>query len=157
MRDPERGDLEAGAAAVEREIRRLAPAAIPPGLRDRVMNRAAEARRGAALRPWMRAAAVSAAALILALLALDPVLARREEARLAAALDGRTAAPSVEEDAGVLAEAMGGAGGAKETARIARLEILAAAASRQEREQEMLDARRQLKGWLEHETPEDLE
>lgn len=157
MRDPERGGLEAGAAGVERELRRLPPAAIPSGLRDRVMNQAAEARRSAALRPWMRPAAVAAAALILALLALDPVLARREEARPTAALDGRTAAPSTEEDARTLAEVVGGPGGAAETARIARLETLAAAASRQEREQEMLDARRQLKGWLEHETSEDLE
>ena len=66
--DRGRDVFEAGAAGVERELRRLVPAAVPPGLRGRVVARAAEARRGALLAPWMRVAATVCSLLIVAAL-----------------------------------------------------------------------------------------
>jgi hypothetical protein len=52
---------------------------------------------------------------------------------------------------------LGGEGAAKEASRLARLESLAAAAARRDRERQAIEAREWLKGWLEHETSEDLE
>lgn len=151
------GTLESDSASVERELRRLVPAAVHRGLGERILDRAAEVRRAATLRPWMRLAAAACSVLIVAVLALDPVLARHEAARMASILDGRPAASPEAEDAAVLAEAVGGTGGAAEASRTARLGTMIAASSRQELGRRAIEGRRRLKGWLEHEISEDPE
>ena len=150
-------EAESDLAGVERGLRRLVPAAVPPGLGERTLERAAEAARGAMLRPWMRLAAAACSVLIVVVLALDPVLGRHEDARMAAILDGRPTGSSHAEDAAVLAEAVGGIGEAEEALRTARLETMIAASSRRELGRRAIAARDRLKGWLEHETTEDPE
>lgn len=146
MRREERDDL------VERELRRLVPAAVPAGLRKRVLDRAAEARRGAALAPWLRVAAGACAVVVAALLALDPLLSRHEERRLTALLDGRSTAAPAFETAPELAEA--GLGPGTEAEHWARLQDLAAAVAGRSLEKASIDALERLKGWWEYETPE---
>lgn len=151
--DLNHGEFEAGPAGVERELRRFVPAPVRSGLRERVMARAAEARRGAALPPWLRVAAASCAVLIAALLALDPILVRREEARLTALLDGRAISGNGLEAAPELAEA--GIGQEAETALWSRLQGLAGAAARKPLDRVSLETLERLKGWWEYETAED--
>lgn len=145
------GGFEAGAAGIERELRRLVRAGIPPGLSDRALRRAAEARGNAALAPWMRVAAAAGTALIGAILVLDPVQSRHEEARLAALLDGRAVSTAVPDAAAELAEAGIGA----EAALWSRIQGLAAAAARRSPAGEDLAAFERFKGWWEYENPED--
>jgi hypothetical protein len=151
------GESQPGATDVERELGRLVPVDAPPGLRTRILGEAAASRRSVLLPPWMRVAAAAASTLIVAALVAGPVIDRSEAARMAAVLDGRPAAPSAGEDARVLAEALGGAGVAGEAARLGRLETLAGAAARRDRERQAIEAREWLKGWLEDETSQDLE
>jgi hypothetical protein len=145
-----------GPPDIEGELGRLAPGPVPPGLRDRILDRAGEARKSAVLTPGLRALTVACAALIVAILVIDPLVGRHEAARLAALLDGRTAPPTENTEASVLAEVVGGTGEAVKAARLARLEIFAAAAARRERERRNTEARKWLKGWLAHEASEDL-
>ena len=153
-RDPKNeapAGFEAGAAGVERQLRHLVRAGIPPGLGDRVLRRAAEARGDAALAPWMRVAAAAGAALIGAILVVEPIQSRHERARLAALLDGRAVTTAVPDAAAELAEA----GIGTEAALWSRLQGLAAAAVRKTPEGADLAALERLKGWGEYEDPED--
>ena len=157
MKDDERDGrgrdiFEDGAAGVERELVRLARKAVPPGLRGRVIARAAEARRGALLAPWMRVSAAACAFLIVTVLVAGPLVGRREEARLAALLDGRSAAAAPGDTPPELAEVVLGQGG--EAGRLARLRAMAASANRKNDQREFFEARKGLKGWLEDETSE---
>lgn len=145
-----------GSPEIERELRRLAAGPVPPGLRQRTLGRAAEARKKAALAPWMRLVAAGCSILIAAVLLADPLAGRHETARLAALLDGRTAPMAADDEASVVAEAVGGSEGAAEAARAVRLGNLAAAASRRERGRQVTEARKRLKGWLADESSEDL-
>lgn len=146
-----RDAFEAGADGVERELRRLGPAGIPPGLRDRVLRRAAEVRGDMVLLPWMRVAAWACAALIGAILVLEPIQDRHEEARLAALLDGRAVSTAVPDAAAELAEA----GIGTEAAPWSRIRRLAAAAALKPPDKASFKALERLKGWWEYEIPED--
>ncbi len=146
-----REGFEAGAAGIERELRRLVPIGIPPGSRDRVLRRAAEARGGMVLSPWMRVAAAAGAALIGAILVLDPIQSRHEQARLAALLDGRAVSTAAPDAAAELAEA----GIGTEAPLWSRVQGLAAAAARRSPAVGDLAALERLKGWGEYEDPED--
>ena len=147
------GDPGSDPEDVERELRRLAPAAAPVGLRERVLDGAAAARRGAWLAPWMRVAAAACSISIAALLVLDPLMTHHEEARLSAVLDGRSLTSAPPETGAELAEAGLDAGTAAQ--QWVRIQNLAAAVARREVIREPLEARERLKGWLEYETSED--
>jgi hypothetical protein len=152
-RERDRAGAGTGLSGVERELRRLVPAVIPSGLRERALRRAAEARGDAALSPWMRIAAATCAALIGLVLVLDPVQRRHEEARLAALLDGRAAAPPAAATAVELAEA--GLGTRIEAERWTRMHELAAAAARKPVPGANLAVLERLKGRWDYDTPED--
>jgi hypothetical protein len=147
---------EYGERDIETELGRLTPAPVPPGLRRRVMGGAGESRGRALLSRGMRIAAFACPILIVALLAADPFLNRNEGARLAAAVDGQGRPVPEAEASAVPAEVLGGIGAAAEAARMARWEVIAAAASRKERERQVTEARKRLKGWLANEALEDL-
>jgi hypothetical protein len=100
----------------------------------------------------MRVAAAACSVLIAALLALDPLLSRHEEARLKAMLDGRFEAATASEPAAELAEVGLGQGA---LARRWDGQGPAVAAARTSNEKDSLKALERLKGWLEHETSED--
>lgn len=145
--------VEPGSPDIEGELGRLAPGSVPPGLRDRILDRAGEARKSAVLTPGLRALTVACTVMIVAILVIDPLVGRHEAARLAALLDGRaSAAPAENTEASVLAEVVGGTG---EATRLARLEIFAAAAARRDLERQNTEARKWLKGWLVDETSEN--
>ena len=157
MKDDERNDrgrdvLEDGAAGVERELGRLVPAAVPPGLRGRVIAQAAEARRGALLAPWMRVSAAACAVLIVTVLVAGPLVGRHEETRLATLLNGRSGAAAPGDTFPELAEVVLGQGA--EAGRLARLRTMAASAVRKNGPRGFFEARKGLKGWLEDETSE---
>ena len=145
--------FEAAAAGIEHELRRLVPVPVPPGLRSRIVARASEARRGALLRPWMRVATAACSVLIAALLALDPLVSRLEEARLTALLDGHSAVASRTDIAPELAEA--GLGPGTEAEHLARLQDLAASRVRKSMEKEAVEALERLKGRWEYEAAEN--
>jgi hypothetical protein len=86
MRDEKRKKVPGEAADVERELARLTGATVPPGMRQRVLDRATGARRDTALTPGMRGMAVVCSALIAAVLVIDPLIVKHETARLAALL-----------------------------------------------------------------------
>lgn len=150
--DRGRDVFEDVATGVERELRRLVPAAVPPGLRGRIVARAAEARRGPLLAPWMRVSAVACSVLIVTVLVTDPLIGRHEEARLAALLDVRSAAAAPGDAASELAEVV--LGQEAEAGRLARLRTMAASVIRKNGQRGFFEARRGLKGWLEDETSE---
>jgi len=149
--DLQKDEFEASASGVERELRSVVPAEIPAGLRERVLDRAAATRQGAALTPWMRVAAIACTVLVVSLLALDPLLSRHEEARLAALLDGRSMSTAALDTAAELADAVIGT----EAVLWSRLQGLAAAASRKPPAGGNLVTLERLKGWWEYENPED--
>ena len=97
MKDHGRKDVERDLMDIERDLERLKPVAAPAGLRRRVLDRAAEARKSAVLSPKMRVLAAACSIIIIAVLGLDPLIRKHETARLAALLDGRqTSFPSGE-------------------------------------------------------------
>jgi hypothetical protein len=146
-----RDNSQAGAAGVEREFGRLVPASIPPGLRQRVLSRAAFARRSALLSPAMRVVAAACSLLIAAVLLIDPLVGRHEAACLTALLDGNTAAPATE-SAPELAEALSGK--ASEAGSLARLRAAAESAGSENSVRSAIEARKRLKGWSSDENSE---
>lgn len=154
MRDNGRKDAGRDLMDVERDLERLKPVAAPADLRRRVLDRAAEARKSAALSPKMRVLAAACSIVIITVLGLDPLIVRHEAARMAALFDGRrTSLPSGEAPS-ELAEVLTGRG--RDAERLARAELAAAAAARKEQARQVREAWRRLKGWLDDETSEDL-
>jgi hypothetical protein len=152
MRDDERKDAGFDLVDIEKDLGRLAPVDSPAGLRVRVMDRADRARERAALSPRMRILAVACSIVIVAVLLTGPLIGRHERIRLAALLDGRSAAPAASQ-ATELAEVLVGEDSQAE--RMVRLRLAAASAARKEQAYQVTEARRWLKGWLEDETSED--
>ena len=140
-----------GALDIEAELGKLAPVPVPQGLRQRVQDRARLFRGKALLSPGMRIAAVTCSVLIVVLPAADPFLNRQEAARLASIVDVRAQPGPAGEPSAVLAEVLGETG-----ARMARWEIIAAAAARKEQERQFTEARKWLKGWLANEAFKDF-
>lgn len=125
MNDPE----------IDKELGRLVPKPMPPGLRERVLRPALQARRKAALSPGMKWAAAVGLAVIAAVLMIDPVVGGWESARLAALLDGRPAGPAAGEAAIELAETAGLT--AREADRLARLLDSASSAAQVQRQRNL--------------------
>ncbi|MBE3112894.1 MAG: hypothetical protein IMZ46_20675 [Acidobacteria bacterium] len=146
MMDHDRDDIEESLA-------RLVPKPASPGLRQRVLDSAIEVRKNAAMTPRMRTVAVVCSILIVAVLAIEPLVGRHEAARMTALLDGRSSARAAGEEAYDLAEVLGVQG--SEADRMARLQIMAASASREDRVSDFIEARKRLKGWLKNETSEN--
>lgn len=155
MKEEGQGDVGAGTPDVERELGRLAAAPVPPGLRQRVLDRAAEARSRTVLTPGLRRLAVAGAALIVAVLVADPILGRHEAVRMSALLNGRTAPVAAPEGSSELAEALDGQ--AFGLGQLARLRTLARAEAREGSVRDLVVAHERLKGWLNYETSEDLD
>ena len=149
-----RKDIERDVMDIERDLERLEPVAAPADLRRRVLDRAAEARKRAALSPRMRVLAAACSIIIIAVLGLDPLIRKQETARLAVLLDGRQASLPSGEAPSELAEVLTGRG--RDAERLARVELAAAAAARKEQARQVRQAWRRLKGWLDDETFEDL-
>jgi len=154
MRDNGRKDAGRDLMNIERDLERLAPVAAPAGLRDRVMDRTAQARNSAALSPRMRILAAACSIIIVAVLGLDPLIVRHEAAQMAALFDGRQTASPAGEAPSELAEVLTGRG--RDAERLARVQLAAAAAARKEQARQVREAWRRLKGWLDDETSEDL-
>lgn len=123
---------------VERELGRLVPKSVPPGLRAMVLTSALEARRKTALTPRLRFVACVCMVLIIVVLGIEPVVGRQEAARLAALLDGRAATGTAGREAFELAEMAGLQG--KEAARLARFLAAAASAAREQRQRHLGEA-----------------
>jgi len=154
VKDDKVNEIACGPADTEGELRRLVPSTVPPGMRRRVLDRALEARMNASLTPGMRALAVTCSIVIVAVLAIEPLVGRHEAARMTALLDGRSSARTAGEEAYDLAEVLGIQG--SEANRMARLQIMAASTRREDRVSDFIKARKGLKGWLENETSEDI-
>jgi len=139
---------------IERQLNRLAPRPIPPGLRDRVLSSALEARRNTALTPRLRAMAVVCAALIAVLLGIGPLVERQASARLTAVLDGRPSADAAVMKSADLAELTGLE--AADAERMVKLLALASSAESEKRQNRLDEALRGPKGWSDYETYENL-
>jgi hypothetical protein len=136
-------------ADIERHLGELVPVDAPAALREHVLRSAQEARTRAALRPGLRVAAAAAALLILACLALDPLMAHREAGRFEALLDGRRA-PGPAETAAEMAELLAADAGGGDR----QIWLRNAVFTGLERDAER--ARGELKGRIEHEAVEGL-
>ena len=141
---------------VERALGGFRPVTAPPGLRERVLARAMEARSDAALTPPMRLLAAVCALVVALVIGIEPVMGRLETARLAALLDGLPPASPEDRPMPELAEALGGPAGGPEE-RLARFRAAAASTAREARRTEFSEVRERLKGWLDNETSEDLD
>jgi hypothetical protein len=150
MTDDRKGEVGGRPPEVERELGRLRVAPVPEGMRQRVLDRAGQAQRDAVLTPGFRRLAVACSLLIIAALAIDPLMARDESARWIALLDGRPLVTRAEGTAPELADAL--SGNEKDTDRLQALAISAARASRPTN---LMEALERLKGWLNDETSED--
>jgi hypothetical protein len=139
-------------ADIERSLARLAPKPVPDGMRQRILSSAYEAGGSRALTRGRLVTAAVCAAVLAAILTADRLVARRESARWAALLDGRSPVQSIEDPASILAEIMG-TGAEKDVAAL-RSRMLASTRIRPQ-VPEMREALKRLKGWLEYETPED--
>lgn len=155
MKVDRRTALGRGPSDIEWELGRLDAAPVAPGLRGRILGRAREVRAAAALTPRMRILALACAALIVAALAVDPLVGRLEAARL----EGLLGVPGVPEpkgpgsdplwaelglDAGGIDKALGGG--------IVKLRSKG-------REASLRDYRRamdRMKGTIDHEDPESI-
>lgn len=153
MKEAGREELERGAPEVERQLGRLAAAPVPGGMRQRVLARAEQARRGAALTPGLRRLAVASSVVLLAVVTVGPFVGSREKARLSALLHGRSPAPAAESLAPELAELLAGDESGAE--RLAKLQVLAVSAARAARPTTIFEVRERLKGWHYDENPED--
>jgi hypothetical protein len=152
QKDVGRDGFEAGAAGIERELGRLATVPVPPGLRERVLAVAGEARRGAVLSPGLRRLAVACSLVIAGVAVAGPFAGRHEALRLAAVLDGEPAVAAAESPAPELAEVL--AGDEKGMKKLSALRALAASAARARRPRPLTEARDRLKGWMNDETLE---
>ena len=139
---------------IERQLNRLAPRPIPPGLRGRVLSSALEARRNTALTPRLRAMAVVCAALIAVLLGIGPLVERQASARLTAVLDGRPSADAAVMKSADLAELTGLE--AADAERMVKLLALSSSAESEKRQNRLDEALRGPKGWSDYETYENL-
>ncbi len=139
---------------LERDLDRLVPKPVPPGLRERVLGAALEARGGAALAPRLRLAAAACVILILVALGVGSLAGNREAIRLAALLDGRPSTSEERMEAGALAEMAGLASADAE--RMVRRLALSSSAEREKRRSRFDEGLRGPKGWSAYETSEDL-
>ena len=139
---------------IERQLNRLAPRPVPPGLRERVLSSALEARRNTALTPRLRAMVVVCAALMAALLGIGPLVERQASARLTAVLDGRPSADAAVMKSADLAELTGLE--AADAERMVKLLALASSAESEKRQNRLDEALRGPKGWSDYETYENL-
>jgi hypothetical protein len=140
---------------LEKDFERLVPLHTPPGLRERVLSAALEARRDAALTPRMRLSSVICAILIVALFGIDRLVGRQEAVRMAVVLDGRPPAVMAGMEDGEIAE-MAGLEGA-EADRMIKLLALASFAEREKRQGRLDEALRGPKGWSTYEISENLD
>jgi hypothetical protein len=128
---------------IERSLARLVPKPVPDGMRQRILSSAREAGGSRALtRGWLVTAVVCAAVLA-AILTADRLIARRESARWAALLDGRSPVRSIEDPASILAEIMGT--GAEKALAALRSRMLASTRIRPQ-VPEMLEALKKAEG-----------
>ncbi|MCX6567883.1 MAG: hypothetical protein NT147_02380 [Candidatus Aminicenantes bacterium] len=142
---------------IERSLARLAPKAIPAGLRQRIMDSALESRKNASLTPWMKWAAVTCAVLIVFVLIADPLIGRFEAVRMAALINAGSATDEggmARREASDLAELAGIQG--TEAAKLIRLQARITSAVREERRRRFGEAMKGLRGWLEYETSENI-
>jgi hypothetical protein len=139
---------------IEKALERLTPLAVPPGLGRRIVARAREARKNAAMTPRMRIAAVVCSILIIAVLGADSLLGRHESARIAALLDGPGVSASAGEDVRLQWAEIGGDLGDLDKFRREGI-LLSRLGSRGGSGRAYLEARDWLKGMIDHEDPEN--
>jgi hypothetical protein len=147
MMDQDLGD-------VKRSLERLVPRGVPPDLGRRVVGRALEARKNAAMTPRMRIIAAVCAVLIGAVLGADPLLGRRESARIAALLGGPGVSPPVGEDVRLLWAEVGGDLGDLDKFLGERV-VLSRLGSRGGAGRAYFEVQDRLKGMIDHEDPEN--
>lgn len=153
MTDAKPGGAERDGAGVERLLGELVPVDAPAALRERVLRSAREEHKRTALRPGMRMAAATATLIILACLAIDPLMGRREADRFEALLGGPTS-PAPAETATELTEIL--AADAGELDRQIWFRALVRKTALENLERESTGARGGLKGRLEYEKQKDL-
>jgi hypothetical protein len=139
---------------IEKSLDQLVQLAVPPGLGGRVVGRALEARKNAAMTPRMRIVAVVCSILIIAVLGADSLLGRHESARIAALLGGPGVSAPVEEDVRLLWGEVGGDLGDLDKLRKEGI-LLSRLGSRGGAGRAYLEARDWLKGMFDHEDPEN--
>ena len=156
MKDDKVNEIARGQADTEGELRRLVPSSVPPGMRRRVLDRALDSRKNAAVTPRLRSAALVWAVLALVAVIGDAVISKGQSERLAAFLGGpgiSTPAGAEEEGRRLWAE-VGGDLGDLDKLRMTGI-VLSRLGSRHESRWASFEARDRLKGMIDHEDPEN--
>jgi hypothetical protein len=147
--------IDLSTPGIERSLKRLAPLSAPPGLGERVIGAALEARKNAALTPRQRMMAVACMVLLVAVGFADAVFSRSQAKQLMSLRDGRGAAAKPEGDLRpLLGDILGGIGRSEQTGLEKR--ILARMDIREEPSTDRREIRARLKGWIEHEDSENF-
>jgi len=139
---------------IKTSLERLVPRGVPPDLGRRIVGRALDARKNAAMTPRMRIVAVACAILIGAVLGADPLLGRHESVRIAALRDGPGVLAPAGEDVRLLWAEVGGDLGDLDKFLGERI-VLSRLGSRGGAGRAYLEARDRLKGMFDHEDPEN--
>jgi hypothetical protein len=141
---------------VERSLARLAPKAVPPGLRQRVMASVLEARENAVLTPRMRAFGLAWAVVAFVAVTGDAVVSNWQSRQIAASLGGPgVSAPAEGQEEFRLqwAEVGGDLGDLDKFLREGIVQ--SRLGSRGGSGRGYLEAREWLKGMIDHEDPEN--
>jgi len=155
VKDDKEKEIARGPADTEGELRRLVPSTVPLGMRRRVLDSALNARLNAVLTPGMRALAVACTIVIVAALAIEPLVGRHEAARMTALLDGRGVSNQAGEEARLLWAEVGGDLADPDKFRMAVI-VFSRLGSRHESRPAFFEARDRWKGMIDHEDPENF-
>ena len=155
MKDDRTAAIGGGPPDVELELGRLAAAPVPTGLRRRILDRALESRENAVLTPGMRVLAIACSALIVAALVIDPLIIRRETARLAALLGVPGITEPMEQEPDSLWAELGVDTGDIDRILLSRI-VASGGKGRESYLKDHLHARGLLKGMIDYENAEGL-
>jgi hypothetical protein len=139
---------------IEKSLARLVLRATPPGLHERIVARAFEARENAVVTPRMRA--VAGVCLVLTSLAMigDAVISKRQSGRITALLGGPGVSKPAGEEARLLWAELGSDLGDLDKLRREGI-ALSLLGSRHDSRWAFIEARDRLKGMIDHEDPEN--
>jgi glycine/D-amino acid oxidase-like deaminating enzyme len=139
---------------IEKSLARLSPKAIPPGLRQRVMASALDARKNAGLTTRMRAVALVLAMLAAVAVIGDAIVSKWQSGRIAGLLGSPSVSKPAREEARLLWAELGADLGDLDTFRRERI-VLSRLESQDDSRRAFFAARDWLKGMIDHEDPEN--
>lgn len=135
---------------IEKILVSLSPKSVPPGLKGRVLESALKKRQGLLMTPRTWASAAACAALMAIAVLGDTAVTKVQNNDLRAFLNGTRVSRLTGEEPGPLSEEVYEEIGDVEKAGLERI-ILTRPGTRSASLRDIFEARKRLKGWLDHE------